>query len=35
VLGNTSSSSAENGRALFEEICAQLVGVIHEQMGAG
>jgi creatinine amidohydrolase len=35
VLGNTSSSSAEKGRALFEEICAQLVGVIHEQMGAG
>jgi creatinine amidohydrolase len=35
VLGNTSSSSAEKGRALFEEICAQLVGVIHKQMGAG
>jgi creatinine amidohydrolase len=34
VLGNTSSSSAENGRALFEEICSQLVAVIREQMGA-
>ncbi len=34
VLGNTSSSSAENGRALFEEICSQLVGLIREQMGA-
>jgi creatinine amidohydrolase len=33
VLGNTSSSSAENGRALFEEICSQLLAVIHEQMG--
>jgi creatinine amidohydrolase len=34
VLGNTSSSSAENGRELFEEICSQLVAVIREQMGA-
>jgi creatinine amidohydrolase/Fe(II)-dependent formamide hydrolase-like protein len=32
VLGNSSSSSAENGRALFEEICSQLVNVIREQM---
>lgn len=34
VLGNTSSSSAEIGRALFEEICSRLVGVIREQMGS-
>lgn len=33
VLGNTSSSSAEIGEALFEEICAQLAAVIREQMG--
>jgi len=33
VLGNTSSSSAESGRTLFEEICSQLVAVIREQMG--
>lgn len=33
VSGNTSSSSAENGKALFEEICSQLVVVIREQMG--
>jgi creatinine amidohydrolase len=33
VLGNTSSSSAEIGRALFEEICLQLSAVIREQMG--
>ncbi len=33
VLGSTSSSSAENGRALFEEICSQLVAVIRGQMG--
>ncbi len=34
VLGNTSSSSAENGQVLFEEICSQLVAIIREQMGA-
>jgi creatinine amidohydrolase len=33
VLGNTSASSAEAGRALFEEICQQLLAVIREQMG--
>ena len=33
VLGNTSSSSSENGQALFEEICSQLVAVIRQQMG--
>jgi len=33
VLGNTSSSSAEIGRALFEEICAQLVDLVREQIG--
>ena len=33
VLGNTSSSSAESGRALLDEICAQLAAVIREQMG--
>jgi creatinine amidohydrolase len=32
VLGNTSSSSAENGRALFEEICSQLLSVIRGHM---
>ena len=34
VLGNTSASSAEKGQALFEEICSQLLTIIHEQMGA-
>jgi creatinine amidohydrolase len=34
VLGNTSASSAEAGRALFEEICQQLLSVIREQMGS-
>jgi creatinine amidohydrolase len=34
VLGNTSISSTESGQALFEEICSQLVAIIHEQMGA-
>jgi creatinine amidohydrolase len=33
VLGSTSSSSAEIGQALFEEICSQLEAVILEQMG--
>jgi creatinine amidohydrolase len=33
VLGNTSSSSAKNGQALFEEICSQLIAVIRQQMG--
>lgn len=33
VLGSTSSSSAEIGQALFEEICAQLVALVREQMG--
>jgi creatinine amidohydrolase len=32
VLGNTSSSGAEKGRALFEEICSQLLSVIREHM---
>jgi creatinine amidohydrolase len=31
VLGNTSASSAEIGRALFEEICAQLLNVIRNE----
>jgi creatinine amidohydrolase len=35
VLGSTSSSSAEIGQALFEEICSQLAAVIREQMGIG
>jgi creatinine amidohydrolase len=35
VLGNTSSSSAEIGKALFDEICAQLAALIREQMNAG
>jgi len=35
VLGNTSTSSAEIGRALFEEICSQLVAVIRERMQTG
>lgn len=34
VLGSTSFSSAEIGQALFDEICAQLVALIREQMGA-
>jgi creatinine amidohydrolase len=34
VLGNTSASSAEAGRALFEEISRQLLGVIRKQMGS-
>lgn len=34
VLGNTSASSAEAGRALFEEVCQQLLEVLREQMGA-
>jgi creatinine amidohydrolase len=33
VLGNTSSSSAEIGHALFDEICSKLVTVIREHMG--
>jgi creatinine amidohydrolase len=33
VLGSTSLSSSEIGRALCEEICAQLTAVIREQMG--
>jgi creatinine amidohydrolase len=33
VLGNTSSSSAEIGQALFEEICSQLVALVRERMG--
>ena len=33
VLGSTSSSSAEIGKALFDEICAQLVAIVREQMG--
>ncbi len=32
VLGNSSSSSAEIGRALFEEICNQLISVIRGQI---
>ena len=35
VLGNTSTSSAEIGRALFEEICSQLVAVIRERIRTG
>lgn len=31
VLGNTSASSAEIGRALFEEICSQLLNVIRNE----
>ena len=31
VLGSTSDSSAEIGRALFDEICAQLLSVVREQ----
>jgi creatinine amidohydrolase len=34
VLGRTSSSSVEIGRALFDEICGQLVVIIRQQMGA-
>jgi creatinine amidohydrolase len=33
VLGNTSYSSAEIGKALFDEICSQLVGLIREKWG--
>jgi creatinine amidohydrolase len=33
VLGSTTSSSAEIGRALFEEICSQLAAVIRGQKG--
>lgn len=33
VLGNTSASSTETGRVLFEEICSQLLNVIREHMG--
>jgi creatinine amidohydrolase len=33
VLGSTSSSSAEIGQALFEEICSQLFAVLREQVG--
>lgn len=33
VLGNTSSSSAAIGKALLEEICTQLVGLIREKWG--
>jgi len=32
VLGSTSSASAENGRALFEEICSQLIAIVRERM---
>jgi creatinine amidohydrolase len=32
VLGKTSSSSADIGHALFEELCAQLLAVIYERM---
>jgi len=34
VLGSTSSSSAEIGEALFEEICYKLVALVREHMGA-
>lgn len=34
VLGSTSSSSAEAGQELFEEVCVQLIAVVREQMGA-
>jgi creatinine amidohydrolase len=34
VLGNSSSSSAEIGKALYDEICAQLVALVRKQMGA-
>jgi creatinine amidohydrolase len=33
VLGNTSSSSAEIGKALFEGICAELTALIREKWG--
>ena len=33
VLGSTSSSSAEIGRALFDMVCAQLVALVREQVG--
>jgi creatinine amidohydrolase len=34
VLGSSSPSTAEIGLALCEEICSQLVALIHEHMGA-
>src|ERR1700675_372951 len=34
VLGSSSPSTAEIGRALCEEICSQLVALIHEHLGA-
>jgi creatinine amidohydrolase len=34
VLGNSTSSSAEIGKALYDEICAQLVALIGKQMRA-
>jgi creatinine amidohydrolase len=33
VLGNTSSSSADNGQKLFEEICKQLISIFQTQIG--
>jgi len=33
VLGSTSSSSADNGAALCEEICSQLEALVREHMG--
>jgi creatinine amidohydrolase len=33
VLGDTSSSSAEIGKALFDEICGQLVDLVRQKMG--
>ncbi|MGH9678565.1 MAG: creatininase family protein [Candidatus Acidiferrales bacterium] len=33
VLGSTSTSSAEIGAALYEEICSQLEAIVREQMG--
>jgi creatinine amidohydrolase len=35
VLGSSSPSTAEIGLALCEEICSQLVALIHEHMGGG
>lgn len=32
VLGSTSQASAEAGRALFEEICSNLLALVREQM---
>jgi creatinine amidohydrolase len=34
VLGNTSPATKEIGRALFEEICAQLLALVRDHMGA-